>query len=282
MDLHNVLILFTSKYVTDEDKNKAAFVISSCTIDNPRNRHNIGTYNDGSALQILVEMLEVKSGEQSAIDGAALAAEAIWILTFNNANNHHYFLSNDTISSLSDLVKYENESLSTQRLKMWAAAALQNIAASYCETSTGHCWWDYYGADGLYLLPESPLRDELGDKAREIVMHDTDLVSLFKRGVCKGPISTHPMPSKATNTDNLPTQIVTWAYVGVIKNLALSGSAPKIFSPIINCLCDLSHSQDWLVSFSRMRILHIETKYKSSDSKIEFFFFCVTTGILKS
>ena len=270
MDLHNVLTLFTSKNVTDEDKNKAAFVISSCTIDNPRNRHTIGSFNDGLALQMLVGMLEVKSGEQGAVDSAALAAEAIWILAFNNANNHNYFLSNDAISSLSDLVKYQNQILSTQRAKMWAAAALQNIAASYCKTSTGHCWWDYYGEGGLYLLPESPLRDDLGEKARDIVMQDTDLISHFKREVCKGPISTHPMPSKATNTDNLPTQIVTWAYLGVLKNLALSVSAPEIFRPIIHCLCDLSHSQDWLVSFPMICVLHKETKYKLVDSECYF------------
>ncbi len=257
VELNDVLELFTSSSITIEEKNKAAYILSSCTIENTKNRQKIGLYNAGAALKTLISMLDVKRGKQNVIDGAAMAAEAIWILSFNNANNHNFFLSHGAISSLSEVVQYDNEnivgrSLSRLRIaKMWAAAALQNLAASYCKTDTGHCWWDY--DHHLFLHPESPLRNSLGGMAREIILKDTDLISYLKDAVCRqGPILTKPWPSEAAIGDinNATDQITTWAYVGAIKNLALSEQdTTGVFEDVKDCLCDLSYSEDWLVRF---------------------------------
>ncbi len=260
MDLEEVLTLFVSRNVTDEEQKQATFIIASCSIENLRNRNKIGSFDKGAALNKLIEMLDVvqNTAKQSSVDGAASAAEAIWILSFDNAQNHKYFLSRGAILSLSKLVQFENRNLSIQLAKMWAAAALQNLAASYCKTMSGLCFWDYDGNNGgLHLLPQSPLRDELGHEGRGIMLKDSDLVVYLKRGVCKGPISTKPWASEATYTENVSSndQIATWAYVGVIKNLALSEKGTDLFSEMNGCLCDLLNSQDWLVSFRQLTLL---------------------------
>lgn len=274
-DLNNVLSLLSSSKLEADQKNKAAYIITTCTIEHPRNRNKIGTYNDGIILQSLIDMLEVGDPEQKDnINGSALAAEATWILSFNNAHNHEYFLSNGAIPALSNLVQYENANAngnensnvsSLHHAKMWAASALQNLAASYCRTDSGHCWWEYNDNEskGLHLHSQSPLRDELGSIGRQQMLDQPGLVSYLKKITCNGPVTTaevaattaatpttitHPWPSEATVEDNVTSQLTTWAMTGALRNLALHENALELLGDMKECFCDLFHSKDWLES----------------------------------
>jgi hypothetical protein len=247
--------LLASSKVSTKEKNKGIYIITTCVIEHPKNREEIGKYGESIILQTLIDMLSVTvldeddNNHQSKIDGSALAAEAIWILSFNNAHNHEYFLSNGAISALSSLIQYENEDLMVHLANMWAAAALQNLAASYCRTGSGHCWWEYNNDQGLHLHPESPLRDELGSIGRQMILDQPGLVLYLKKITCRGPSFVHPWPSEAKVGDTKITpQITTWAVTGVLKNLALHEKAIEVIGDVRECLCDLLYSQDWLVS----------------------------------
>eukprot|EP00557_Chaetoceros_sp_GSL56_P006442 CAMPEP_0176505198 /NCGR_PEP_ID=MMETSP0200_2-20121128/16360_1 /TAXON_ID=947934 /ORGANISM="Chaetoceros sp., Strain GSL56" /LENGTH=406 /DNA_ID=CAMNT_0017904723 /DNA_START=249 /DNA_END=1469 /DNA_ORIENTATION=- len=285
---------------SSDDKVKAVRILTMCSLQNPYFRDRIGTYEKGKVLGQIISMLDSMSnsstssqnrrgGGATEVAGAATAAEAIWILSFNNKFNHGYFVENGAIEKLSSIIKLlsflvqqhdtqnisrmtstaeSNNSNSNNKERillaaMWSAAALQNLAASYCATDTGHCWWLYDHdarppkGGGLYLHPQSPLSID-GSMAAGRISQDEDLMIWLKDQVCKGSRSIGSNSSSSAAGDvitslatihderQLSSKITTWSMAGLLKNLALYHSSKKAPMDAVNCLCVLTASQDWL------------------------------------
>jgi hypothetical protein len=269
-----------------------------CALQNPFFRNKIGRYQNGKVLEEIIAMLGDEEKSLIAPTEAAVAAEAIWILSFNNQYNHGYFVENGAIEKLSNIIQQESSRIPTttttttttttrimtenknEKIKgsgnssillaaMWSAAALQNLAASYCTTDSGHCWWifDHHDAhppkQRLRLHPESPIFID-GSTAASRISQDEDLMVRVKHQVCRGSISSTTsgssnsslgviLPSLATihdkdEGDKLSSKITTWSMAGLLKNLALYQASKQAPMDVASCLCVLTGSQDWLVS----------------------------------
>jgi hypothetical protein len=76
------------------------------------------------------------------------ACHVIYIASFANSVNHQRFANIGAIDALSKIIKQENlaedQSPRLAAQGMWASAALANLAASYCETDEGRCYWEWY------------------------------------------------------------------------------------------------------------------------------------------
>ena len=59
-------------------------------------------------------------------------------------------------------------------------------------------------------------------------------------------IEASAWPSQARVADRLKSGITAWAAAGLVKNLALSIPVQQELHGAIPCLCQLSHSPDWL------------------------------------
>lgn len=279
-----------------DDKVKAVKILTMCSLQNPYFRNIIGRYENGKVLDEIISMLDSKivlgggrgdAEEEEALlvasagaAAAAVAAEAIWIFSFNNQYNHGYFVENGAIEKLSNIIKQESTFSQEEHKRsqndvsrnssmllaaMWSAAALQNLAASYCETESGHCWWvfdhDSRRPKGLHLHPQSSLVID-GSTAATRISQDENLMVRVKDHVCRGTIlgsgSTTTTSTTSPNTEIIPSlatihehhhlssKITTWSMAGLLKNLALYESSKKAPTDVTSCLCVLTGSQDWL------------------------------------
>jgi hypothetical protein len=72
-----------------------------------------------------------------------MAAHVIYIASFADAKNHQGFIHANAVPALATIIK---QPTAVPAKVMWAASALQNIAASYCHTpeEDGRCWWDWH------------------------------------------------------------------------------------------------------------------------------------------
>jgi len=248
-------------------------VLTLCSSENPDYRQAIGASYDSVALRAILSMLE----EGDPLVHATLG-EAIWILSFNNEHNHNFLINNHAIDKMaSAFVKFvedqENDDLSGEDKAastlaiMWIAAALQNLAASYCKTGSGHCWWEYDFDEeedeeesgevgGLYLHEDSPLLID-GSRAAELIANSADgrLASILETMVCAEPMMEEDQefwPSAATIDDVLraafDARLATWAVGGLLKNLSMYAESREIPLRSHDCLCALMHSEDWLES----------------------------------
>eukprot|EP00559_Dactyliosolen_fragilissimus_P002387 CAMPEP_0184862142 /NCGR_PEP_ID=MMETSP0580-20130426/6658_1 /TAXON_ID=1118495 /ORGANISM="Dactyliosolen fragilissimus" /LENGTH=512 /DNA_ID=CAMNT_0027359883 /DNA_START=387 /DNA_END=1925 /DNA_ORIENTATION=+ len=226
------------------------------------------------------------------LNAAAAAGEAIWILSFNHAGLLRAFVADGVLESLAEIIlrpvasgqerktstttdknPSESKLLTSEwyHAKMWAAAALQNLAASYCNTDSGHCWWMNNSRNGLHLHPDSKLAID-GEKARMIMIKKKGLINALVDLACQNghAIEPHtdsnPWPSlSSVYSDHGHSQnrkIVTWAAIGALKNIALSSNAKirilnrseaekyegKNMIDAVDCLCNALNSPDWLES----------------------------------
>lgn len=248
---------------------KAAKLVTMCSLQNPFFRAKIGKYGNGAVLSKIVDMLTCCGDDE-----AATAAEAIWILSFNNKYNHDYFVENGSLDKLSRVIlkpsssrqmmqhisrsttaeTTTHDSHTNHLAVMWSAAALQNLVASYCTTDSGHCWWLFdERTKGLQLHPESPLSID-GSYAAACISQNKDLVNRLQDQVCRGGMDharddEEILPSLATihDTDqDFSPKVTTWSMAGLLKNLALYDSSKNIPNEVIPCLCVLIGSDDWL------------------------------------
>ena len=268
----------------------AAHIAALCTTDHPTNRQLIG--GEACVAGALVALVKATTGAEehntmsrraasARLNGAAAAAaEAIWILSFNHAANHAAFVAAGAVESLSELIvssaltKAPPPSSPLARIAsressvvMWAAAALQNLAASYCETADGRCRWHWQKdvggdarlvADGLFVVDAEP--------ARARALRVDGLLGALSTLVCSwtGDIRKRgkqlPWPATATvfPPNNVPS-IIPWAAAGALKNLALSSETHTQLPPTAaRCLCALSASPDWLESSkSQAALVHL-------------------------
>lgn len=205
------------------------------TTNNPQNRAGIG--REAGALPSLVRMVSlgtVEGASEEEVLGSEEAAEAIWILAFagggstNSAavENHEAFADHGAVSALLDAVLLAP----TYKAKMWASAALGNLAAAFPGTV--------------------PAEHSEGVR-RQIIERDGAVAALV-RLVEMGPVrhdTAHVLwPSGAHKSERFSSTIVAWGAGQALKNLALSAQAhPVVLSEGgQRALCELHASPDWL------------------------------------
>jgi hypothetical protein len=250
------------------DKLKIIKILTLCSSENPTFRQKIGIYKDGKVLKEVISMID--EGDKAA----AIAGEAIWIFSFNNLHNHNYFVDNGAIPKMSEIIvtKGKNDKDHNAILAvMWVAAALQNLAASYCDTDSGHCWWEFDDNEdgGLYLHDDSPLVTDGTKAAKEIIKSglrndngddgENELINIMKSLACREPMTEDDRmwPSLATIDDEITdSRITSWAIVGILKNLSMYSASVHATLSSEDCLCSLTESEDWLVSSFVFRVLH--------------------------
>lgn len=224
------------------------------------------------------EEAKIEETEEAKIAATAIgnAAEAIYVLSFSNEINHAGFLKAGAIPALADMlldVNCEDRHVCSRAI-MWSAAALQNLAASYCSTDSGHCWWDWNDPDDkekekvLRVSSKSSVVLDSQKVREEIVNYgEYALVDALVDYACNGPVFwphhshekelgwNYAWPSRGQVTSHIKghedaPSIIPWAAVGLIKSLALGG--PEVRRTLLDdeelehCLCHLSESPDWL------------------------------------
>ena len=224
----------------------AAEAVHLLTTDNPETRAHIGTVPDvlASLVSLVGESVSCNSTAASPSWRAAEeAAEALWILAFNSRANHGALLEAGApeVLALPLLAAH-----APSRAKMWAAAALQNMAASYCATRDGRCSWR---RDGRQLTVQEALVVD-AEVARQRIGAVPGLVQALAALAGETPPRGRVLPSVATRSDRLAPGIAAWAAAGALKNLALSTSIrPQIMaSGAAVALCSLASSPCWLES----------------------------------
>jgi hypothetical protein len=172
----------------------------------------------------------------------AAAAECIWISSFSSKENHDAFVDAGAVESLSKvLTEHQCSSQSTRKeatqcylAQMWAAAALQNLAAAYCDTKNwGGCDWEWTDTvtDGRH---EIAITDNTKVKfnpeaVRVSMIRNTKLLEVLEKVICanvkeldKAPSErTWPSRAKVTQVELTPS-VATWGAIGAVRNLALS------------------------------------------------------------
>lgn len=242
------------------DQAKIVKLLSLCSSEHPEFREKIGTFEDSVGLKAVVSLLDEDDDAVTAAVG-----DAIWILSFANQNNHEYFAKHAIEKMASIIVKKAADTSSSASLAvMWMAAALQNLAASYCGTDSGHCWWLYEFPSGdpdqdeseygLYLHDESPLIVDASAAATAIFQSaGGELVKTLHKLVCAEPMTGDDYSiwaSEATveGSGIVDPRIVTWAVAGLLKNLSMYEGSYAATYEARECLCLLTQSEDWLVS----------------------------------
>lgn len=236
--------------------------------DSPTNRARLGAA-DG-VMEALVALVDSARREAVSSDphvaappsvhrfeAAESAAEAMWTLAYNSAANHAALVRLGAVEALAAMVTARDAlGLATPpRAAMWAAAALQNLAASYCETADGRCTWSFERGEPESLVPDAAVVVDAED-ARRRIAHQPVLIEALVRYVCEGPVGPTdgggaPWPSKATVSSRNAPSTVPWAAAGLLKNLALSEAAAERVLRSTDagaCLCRLSRSRDWIES----------------------------------
>jgi hypothetical protein len=238
---------------------------------------------------------------------AAKACHLIWIATYANAQNHAQFVRANVANALSTLIlnaphpfatedDHNNSRINPSAVTiMWAAAALQNLAASYCDTpDDGCCYWEWqeerHYHDHADVAEEGS--DNNNNNNHETVEHVLELTadsgtmivdatdvrlsmspSLLYRLLqwsCYGPVTGNMSTDNPFAGENAratileheqSTNIVSWAATGALSNLVID---PVVRQRILHeygdatpCFCYLSRSRDWLESAKGQGILHL-------------------------
>lgn len=250
----------------------AAEVLQLCTTNNPRNRATIG--RTGYVHKRLNSLInngvatyhdEHKSAKEKrqATHALAKVSEAVWILSYNDDYNADLFVDAGLVHSLMSVLKFcivdfkDEESICSDAV-MWSLAALQNLAATYCNSNSGRCDWEWDG-DDLAISHEHQAKSDKALARRKVIIAHVkamNIAELLTHFVCQGPVhkpngDTHPWPGKSEDPvahGHMPT-IIPWAAAGFIKNLALEPSIREAWwhhNKMFHCLCEMSWSPDWL------------------------------------
>lgn len=256
-------------------RGEAAEVLALCTTNNPANRADIGEAGRGVVFDALDDLV-VKSMEQWNSTRAmekekqralreksgkvlAQAAEAVWILSFNNENNQKGFFQagiiDDFIMAIRNCPVMFNRDFHCSEAVMWSLAALSNMAASYCTSHNGVCEWERDNNKNLALPEGVRQTSKIDNDVRERLMDHMDKQGFFKLLgylVDGGPVTsphdeTYSWPSKGKDihSEEHP-EIVPWAAAALVRNLALSPDARQFFAKqteehgkLFVALCDL-------------------------------------------
>lgn len=266
----------SSNYTTKDMEIKvlasAMEVCTLCITNNPTNRNifsegqNIEqSYNIHTSIVALLRIPEL----------AARAGHLIWIATYSNAKNHFHFIAADAIYALSTIITNipypipaditpPGAALSV----MWAAAALQNLAASYCDAD-GTCGWEWFKHEHedeeknefeyvFELTPDSGNLIVDATEVRKAIASNTPLIYRLLQWSCHGPVSgsmTMDNPFPGGNAISIPEHessmnIVPWAALGALSNIAIDPAVKvellEYYGETMPCFCHMAQSPDWL------------------------------------
>lgn len=256
---HQILV---KPRIPEHARTDAVKVITLCTTDRPKHRAKLTTVDGVPAA--LVSLL----APSSLYSSKAAAAECIWISSFSSKANHDTFVDAGAVERLSDVItNHRCTSLSTKEeatqcylAQMWAAAALQNLAAAYCDTKDwGGCTWEWTDKtkNGRHEIAiEKGMKVKFDPEPLRLSMiRNTKLLETLTTIICdnvkeldKAPSQrTWPSRAKVTQLELTPS-VAAWGAIGAVRNLALS---PEFYNnmptDLQKCLCDHAvRSPDWL------------------------------------
>lgn len=197
-----------------------------------------------------------------------VAAQLVWIASYNDKSNHEAFLSNDYVPALVEVIMAADAGTFSTKYTplhiMWSAAALQNLAASYCKDNTeskGKCVWDWGDNASQHVVLDTnrdgnTLSIDSSNVRQSIVEQNPDLIPRLAGLVCQqGPAripasDTNVFPGHNAMAGNVQHgnswRIVPWAAIGLLKNLALHGPNKALLEPYLGCICGTEDSDDIL------------------------------------
>jgi len=195
------------------------------TTNKPENRATFGAMG---VVQAAAQLL--KSPSNSEI--AAKAAEAVWILSYGGGEQgsgpemiHLEYRAEGVVQTLAEMVMHSEY----PKARMWAAAALGNLAAAY---------------DVVDKQSSEEVRQDMVDYEKG------KLLEALLAMVNKGPVSesTKVWPSRATTADGTAESIEAWGAGQALKNLALSKASHSRLKAlgIVESMCKMKQSPDWL------------------------------------
>lgn len=255
---------------------KALEYISLCITDNPTNRAIFASYPGihDAIIGLIGKSLSIiePSNEESFVPPALWKlAHVIYITTFANADNHQAYINKGAVRLLGQSIKTvvkreivdgrEQLEVDSPIVIMWSAAALANLAASYCNTEDdGRCYWSWNDT-GLEITKEFGSMNSDGSAAREIMLEDDDLVQLLVELACMGYATDEEEDimvgeNAEIDRDEDSVAIVPWAAASALNNLALHmDSHATYLEPSLSCFCHLSQSVDWLEAQKALQLL---------------------------
>jgi len=247
-----------------------------------------------------------KAEGEAAWMAMAQAAEALWSSSYHHSGHLQNHLNSQAIDVLAEwIIEASSTKHSTTTTDndndneiaypfpaapsvMWSLAALQNMAANYCDNDLGYCIWEWLTADNnkLQVSDDTPLLEApaaLAEQARERIVHYPHLLKTIIDWVCRGTLREKPSDSigwpgdvtvwpkdehgnftlnQASPQLQAPS-IVPWAAAGVIKNLLLSTNTTIVKAvknndhKLLPCLCDMMvYSPDWLEHGKSVDAIH--------------------------
>ncbi|KAG7344123.1 hypothetical protein IV203_022131 [Nitzschia inconspicua] len=302
-------------------RGEAAEVLHLCITNNPTNRAKIGRVENGAVFDGIKDLIHtsmttwnasiplVHSGRIEVYQTmdlvgktVAQAAEAVWILSFNNEMNQQGFFSAGVVDELVRTiqtcpVRFGHEGPCSEAV-MWSLAALQNMAASYCDSEDGTCNWkrkkrspELYLPRGVQKRDTRHVDQMVRDRIMQYVKKE-NFGSLLNYLLCAGPVKepnskNFSWPSKAKHIESAKRpEIVPWAAAGLVRSLALESAARNHFGQqnedngyLFQCLCHMhKRSPDWLEannSFDALYRLgwnnHCEDPHDRCDDKEGWF-----------
>jgi len=219
-DVLNMLVNESlSSIVTDKAKVLACEYITLCTTENPYNRYLFSLKNG-----IHKAMIQLVNNPNSSL--SAMASNVVYITSHASKENQHTYYEKGALLALGSIIKNEKAASFTSVQIMWAAAALQNLAASYCmpkirnndyvknmggeEDVEGvfdfistdekiqhlggeRCLWDWTAEEtNIVIRKESlPILSD-GRLIRQELLNDHDLLDTLKMFACRGPVKGLP------------------------------------------------------------------------------------------
>lgn len=217
-----------------------------CITDNPRNRAIFSTAPNIHSIVIRKLVSSPHNGKVSALGG-----QLIYISTFTNERNHQSFFQHGAVPALAKIVM-NDQAMAVQ--KMWACSALQNMAASYCETpNSGRCFWEWTTEHTDIQLDghDSHVFSD-GTGVRKAMMEEPGLAEALIELACFPPIdeddeqAAQPGYTAVEKKHDHNEEIVTWAAMAALKNLALEPTSKPKLEAALECACLLKDSPDWL------------------------------------
>ncbi|CAD7955368.1 unnamed protein product [Amoebophrya sp. A120] len=242
----------------------------------------------------------------------ATAAEAVWILSFNDKKNQeiltfeynaieklaavldNYFTYYDTTRDEQDTAMANRKEMKPPQINveaakfapiaaMWAAAALQNLAASYCSSSSSsRCEWAWDTKSSLLQNTTAVVIDNAFNREDIMAVLVESEGHLWEkiagRMLCQNsnsrkfrdslkPATVEDVRQLAVSKKEKAmlqdprymNQLAVWAFAGLLKNLAIRTESHRFYGEgAWKCLCDLTTSADWLESSKAEKaILHL-------------------------
>jgi hypothetical protein len=267
-------------------------IFAWCLTDQPRFREQFSEFPQ--LFEIILDLLkpplpsssDKDHEDKNAIATFTMAAQVIYRAVYGNAYNYAMFQS--AIPTLADIIlQYHNNQNNNKYYSpvsvMWAAAAMQNLAANYCQKDIiCHYDWtdDNNDKNDTVRLEPPPFNGKLlvnGTVARQTIIATPHLVETLVELACQGPVKGSPNETHnpfigenakqqffdtttANNHHSIPAaNLWAWAATGVLKQLALEPNQPSLKSMLEShavCWCHLLYSKDWLEAIKANDLWH--------------------------